>query len=120
MNSALVDFVRFHTTHIGETTATILYSVLDNWGLTAKVRAIVTDNAADIVCGINILRERLTISGNENRSAANFHVRSFAHVVNLAVKSCLSIVREKVAAIRIVINSTLVNETTRYFRTRTC
>lgn len=105
LRSILLDFQRFSSPHTGESTATMLLSIFERWGVCQKIRTVTSDNASDMCVGVNLLRERLQAVGNANRPNSEFHVRCLAHVINLAVKSCLELVRSEVHSIRKLINS---------------
>ena len=77
---------------------------MEKWNLKSKVRAITSDNGSDIVAGISHLYQRVFTSGS-HRSIRDFHVRCIAHVVNLAVRECLSQVHSEIQAIRALLNS---------------
>lgn len=52
MYSILFDFFLFHTPHIGEADLTVMFNVITKWGLQGTVRAVKTDNTADVVLGM--------------------------------------------------------------------
>ena len=61
------------------------------------------------VC-VNLLLQRLHVVDNASRPNSEFHVRCLAHVIYLALKSCLELERSKVYSIRKMINSLCASE----------
>ncbi len=54
-----LDFVRFMTQHTGETLATVVIKIFKIWKSTNKVLCVTTDNGADVVKGMRLLRCKL-------------------------------------------------------------
>jgi hypothetical protein len=66
--------------HTAENIAAELVRIADEWNITEKVVAIVTDNAANMVVAIRITRWK--------------HIPCFAHTLNLIVQGALSAAKE--------------------------
>lgn len=107
MKSCLLDFVRFKTPHTGEASFGILHDTIKTWELDKMVHSITTDNAADIVRGVEILRSVLYAETylDQYRPRRSFHVRCIAHVLNLAVKECMQLVHDKLEKVRRLLSS---------------
>lgn len=71
------------TPHTGGASATLFFDVFEGWGILSKIKAIKTENGADMVSGTSIFRDRME---SETANSGNFHVRCIAHLVNLAVR----------------------------------
>lgn len=66
-------------------------------GFVASLRAATTDNASDMKAGIKGLREKLNdLSSGQHPEVEEFHVRCLAYITNLAVKSCMGEVHDKI------------------------
>ncbi len=65
-----------HGSHTGSNKANLLTEAIHEWGLTDKVLAIVTDNAANMLLAVSLMESSL-------------HVGCFAHVFNLASQAAL-------------------------------
>lgn len=55
MQETLLDFTRLISSHIGDSTSTILYKVLESWGLIYEFKFIKTENVSDVISGVNKL-----------------------------------------------------------------
>ena len=99
MKSIILDFVRFVPPHTGEATAALLHGIMEKWNLTHKISSITTDNASDVCTGISVLHERLFAKGSKQRNLREFHIRCIAHVINFAVKKCLTLINEDLSSI---------------------
>lgn len=66
------------------------------------MRGITTDNTADMIEGVELLRRELYSSTcfNEYKVTRNFHNRWVAHVLSLAVKEYMKMIYDKLAKIR--------------------
>lgn len=89
LRNVIIDFIRFPTTLNGQTTCKMLIEVLSKWNLTSKLRAVSTDNSADMICAMEHLSIQLNAQNGIVKHIEDIHVRCIAHVVNLAVKNCL-------------------------------
>ncbi len=89
---------------MGKLLLLLLLKFLKDWGLTNKILCITTDNGADIVKGMRLLRCKLM---RENRIilTEGFHVRCIAHVINLAIKEAFKDIHVEVASIRKLIGA---------------
>lgn len=54
MHSCLLDIFRFETPHTGKTSFGLLFDMIKTWELETMVHSITTDNAADIVKGVEL------------------------------------------------------------------
>lgn len=59
MKSVLLDFVCFKTPHTGKASYSMLMNIIKTWNLEKLVHSIKTDNAADIVRKVELLRAHL-------------------------------------------------------------
>lgn len=66
-----------HKSHTGSNIANLLTETINEWGLTDKVLAIVTDNAANMLLAVRLIE--------------SLHVGCFAHILNLALQAALKI-----------------------------
>lgn len=98
LHSTLLYFRRFVTPHTGEALATLLKSVMFEWDLNEKIFAVTTYNANDTVWRISIFNDR-------NATREVYHIRSVAHVINLALNKYLKIVRNDLSNMQNLINS---------------
>lgn len=105
LRSVLLDFQRFPTPHTADATCTTIIDILENWHVAGKVQAITTDNAADVISGVNDVHKYLCTIHHLNVTLEDFHVRCIAHVVNLAVKDALEITHAKIAAVRNLVHA---------------
>lgn len=64
MNSILLGFIIFWTSHTGEATAPLLFEVFEGWDIVSKMREITTDNVADLFSGTSIFREKWIVWNN--------------------------------------------------------
>lgn len=106
LRAAILEFKRFPTPYTGDAVCAFLNDVIESWELSKDIRAITTDNAADMCNRLKKLRENL--NGSHPGLYAchkSFHVWCIAHVINLAVKECMSVVHIQIGKIRAVINS---------------
>ncbi|KAG8180996.1 hypothetical protein JTE90_024744 [Oedothorax gibbosus] len=76
MRSMLLECSEFPASHTAQNLADGLLSACNTWGLSGKVAAVTTDNAANTVSAIEMTRFR--------------HIPCFAHCLNLIVKSSIA------------------------------
>jgi len=103
LKAVTLDFKHFPTPHTGESAATILREVLDEFHISPKFISITTDNGSDIVAGVRILYRSLQTSSQNN--LVQVHTRCVAYVINLAVRECFSLVHDEFWTIRKLISS---------------
>lgn len=94
----MVGIERFHRPHTCESNCALPLEVLEMWNVANTVGETKTDNGCDIVTGVSRLCTRICPETNY------FHVRYISHDLNLAVKDCLNIVRDKIRKIITVSN----------------
>jgi hypothetical protein len=80
MVSFVLETFNLCVNHTAENIAAELVRIADEWNITEKVVAIVTDNAANMVVAIRITRWK--------------HIPCFAHTLNLIVQGALSAAKE--------------------------
>ena len=105
MHSALLEFKRFLTPHTGEAAKVFLKEVIGEWNLNRRISSVTTDNAADMVKGIELLRKDLDKETPGMYASTSFHTRCVAHVINLAVKECMSDIHSKIDKVRKLLNA---------------
>lgn len=105
LQSVILDFKRFPTPHTADAICTTLMDTIIGWDLASSLRAVTTDNASDMTAGIKGLREKLNdLSPGQYPEVEGFHVRCLAHIINLAVKSCMGEVHDKIKKIRMLLS----------------
>lgn len=57
LQSAVPGFAGFRTSHTDEAASDLPYSIICSWGLENKVLSTTTENVADIVKGVELLRK---------------------------------------------------------------
>ena len=120
MHSTLLELARCAILYTADAAATLLYSMLQDWGIMDKIRALATDNASYICATMVLSRELVLEMCGLSRSVQDFHVRCLAHVVHLAVKHCLHLVRNEVESIRNLIGFQRSSEKRRDAFERVC
>lgn len=95
----LLDFVRFPTPHNGQKSVNILFEMLSHRNLLGKVKDVTTNNASDMVSAIERLSDLLNIDNNSSGTVNDLHIRCLAHILNLAVKDCLTDVHIQIGEI---------------------
>lgn len=104
MNSVVLDFKRFPTPHSDLVTAALVGHVFLNWDLEKRLLSITTGATSDIMN-----RMKLLFGDLQGRHGTIFttmevsYVRCFSHVMNLAVRECLKIIKGPVANIKAAI-----------------
>jgi hypothetical protein len=87
--------------HTGAVLKDTIMEILDEFGVTAKFHALVTDNAANMVKAFELLEEEMFTRFNQQI----YHIRCSAHIFNLAVQKGLGIddddVRKPINKLRI-------------------
>lgn len=78
-------------------------AVIEKWELQSKVRAMTTDNVADIVPVMSLLHQ--TLPNPFHLNLKYFHLRCIEHVIKIAVKNFLSLIRKYKDAIRSLVTS---------------
>ncbi|XP_053556003.1 zinc finger BED domain-containing protein 4-like [Bombina bombina] len=94
--SSLLDCFSFTDRHTADNMAAELKNICEEWGITNKVVACVSDNASNIKAAI--------------RQAGWNHVACFAHTLNLIVSESLKHIQETVTKVKSVVES--VNRST--------
>lgn len=79
--------------------------ILSKWDMDKSLKDITTDNASDTCAAMSIVNDILNSGNNACRTVDELHLRCIAHVVNLAVKDCLSIVHQNITAIRTLLSA---------------
>lgn len=106
LKSAVLEFSRFYTPHTGDAAAAFLFDVIQDWDLGKDIRAITTDNAADMCKGVSTLCSNLnSMFPSAHRDLSSFHVRCIAHIVNLGVQDCMAPVHGQITKIRAILSS---------------
>lgn len=107
LRSVLLDFQRFPSPHTADATSALLCEIMDRWNITKKIHSITTDNASDVVSGINkvFLSLQLKKENGYLSTLKDFHIRCIAHVINIAVKDSLVLVHSQIAAVRNLVHA---------------
>lgn len=93
-------FKRFYTPHTADDGAVLLKDVILDGGIAGSMKSITKDNASDMIAGMRRLRADLnSVSGGSFNGDDGFYVKYMEHVINLAVKECLSQVHSKIVLI---------------------
>lgn len=102
LNLSCWSFCAFESPHHGNHVRTIAIDSLSDWSIKERIASITTDNGAEILCGMRLLGSDLNATG--------FHVRCFAHIINLAVRaafgkihSSIGNLQKLISAIRILV-----------------
>lgn len=88
-SSCLLECVKFRDRHMAENFWDELFRVFSEWGLTSKVVAIVTDNAANVCSAVNL-------TGIPN-------LPCFAHTLNLVVQQGLETVSPRKSKVKDIV-----------------
>lgn len=84
LEGVLLDFRRFHPSHIRDAACAVLYEATEEWDLVKPFRASTADNGSDICSSIakllNYFNEASFLLAL--RPLCEFHVRCVAHIVN--------------------------------------
>lgn len=89
LKSMLLDCCRFEGTHTGEHIRSGISNICQEWGIEDKVQAIVTDNARNMLCAVDLL--------------AFSHWPCFAHTLNLIVKDAVETVQDLRSKVKTIV-----------------
>ncbi|XP_020981409.1 zinc finger BED domain-containing protein RICESLEEPER 2-like [Arachis duranensis] len=87
--SKILNFCRMITPHTGTNMEAVLFNSLKQWGIDKKVFSITLDNASANDNMQNILKTHLCKKNSLLCDGEYFHVRCFAHILNLIVQEGL-------------------------------
>lgn len=90
--------------HTGEAASTIFQKGNRNCEPEEKIFTTTKNNENDIMIGILVLTGSIQIVQRENQRQIH-HVRCIAHVINLAMNTCLSLIQKEFFAIRSLITA---------------
>lgn len=100
----MLDFRRFPAPHKGAAIALLLHEKIEKWSLETKIISVTTDYASDMTNSISQLHALLNNSYPSSYSTLNlFHIRCFAHVINLSVKELIKILHYYMDEVRSMI-----------------
>ena len=91
-------FAPLKTSHCGIELARSFKAVLRDFGLLWKIMAITLDNAANNTTMLNNIS-----SSADNSFNRDFHIRCFAHVVNLGAQDALKVIARDLVPLRKII-----------------
>lgn len=91
--------------HTCEAACDLLLDVIRDWNLTEHISCIATDNAFDMVKGVELLRRQLAVDVPDMYCTAKFQVRYIAHTFDIAVKECMALIHAHISTTRSLINS---------------
>lgn len=95
--------------HTGEAACAFLLDVIRDWNLAKGITCNTTENAPDMVKGVELRRRQLSTDVPGMHGATMFHVRCIEHVMNVAVKECMKLIHARISTIRSLINSIRAN-----------
>jgi len=98
LQSMTLAFAPLKKSHCGTELARGFKVVLRDFGLLWKIMAITLDNAADNTTMLNNIS-----SSTDNSFNMNFHIRCFAHVVNLGAQDALKVIARDLVPLRKII-----------------
>lgn len=107
--SIVLDFVSFVTPHTGDASCALLPAVINSWEIGGKMHAITTDNAIDVCGGASKLLTRFAAEVPAPPILEDYHVLCIAHVLNIAIKECIELIREEIGNILSLVNSVLTS-----------
>lgn len=81
----LLDIAPISSPHTGEAIKDILLDTISSFNLTKKILAITTDNGANMVKAVDLLKLEM----QDEFGQKMFHIRCAAHIINLAVQEGL-------------------------------
>ncbi|XP_075099470.1 zinc finger BED domain-containing protein RICESLEEPER 2-like [Nicotiana tabacum] len=96
----ILNFCRMYPPHTGVELATAIYDCLKEWGIDKKVLSITLDNATANDSLQNILKGHLRLQKSLLCDGEFFHVRCFAHILNLIVQEGLKAASDSLFSIR--------------------
>lgn len=105
LRNALLDFMRFPTSHNVETILTMLFELLSNSNTLGNIRAITKDNANVICSAMGKWWTMLNIWNSTLKVLTDLHLRCIAHVINLATCDCLKKVHGQIDQIRSLLSA---------------
>ena len=73
---------------------------LKDWGIERNIISISLDNAYSNDNMQNMLKEHICLSNSLLLNGEFFHIRCFAHILNLIVQDCLKVTRDALHKIR--------------------
>lgn len=103
--SATLSFKKFKLPTLEMLLAQKMDLIID-WDLDNSMECVKTDNASEMVKGMRYLRIELNgLAPREFMDPNSIHVRSMAHVINLAVKECMFEVHSNIEKIRYLLSA---------------
>ncbi|TXG53251.1 hypothetical protein EZV62_022420 [Acer yangbiense] len=99
LQSRIIRFVHVQCSHTSEMLANVMMNCLLEWNIEQKVSALTVDNCSTINAMIPIILEKLS-SDSLLLSGDMFHMRCFAHILNLIVKHGLDMINDSIKRIR--------------------
>ncbi|KAJ3335837.1 hypothetical protein HDU93_004261 [Gonapodya sp. JEL0774] len=91
-----LDLVKLSGSHSGENLGPALGNILDLFGVTQKLVAVVTDNAANNDTMMRSLRRDFRHSLPNGFDATKNHIFCFAHALNLVANAMISVLRSQI------------------------
>ena len=100
LKSKILAFSHMKPPHVGNDLSLKVLEILKDWGIERKIFSITLDNAFLNDNMQNILKENLCLSNSLLFSEEFFHIRCFAHILNLIVQDGLKVASDTLHKIR--------------------
>jgi nucleoside-triphosphatase THEP1 len=98
---AVLEFTYFPRPHNQETTSALIISILKEFNIHTRVRAITTDSGGEMIPAIDRVRRHLIDNLAVNvGTSENFHIRCVCHVINRSVVDAIGMMKSEVGKIR--------------------
>jgi len=100
LNSKILNFAKLPPPHSRVELAAKLFAFLKEWGIEKKVFSLTLDNASNNDNMKDILKEQLSLHDSLVCGGEFFHIRCFAHILNLIVQEGLKVAHDALHKIR--------------------
>ena len=95
-----MNFVVLESRHTGAAIANAILEKLYEWNIDKKLFSLVLDNCSVNDCVIRDILKKMTPVGDLLLDGQLFHVRCYAHILNLIVADCIKSVKNVIVKVR--------------------
>ena len=103
--NAVLEFKYFPSPHNQFTTSDLLLSIMKDYNIQTRVRAITTDSGSEMAPAVELIRQQLTTDLQMDLDPESYHVRCACHIINRAVVDASEVVQDEMAKLRTLLKT---------------